>query len=102
MPLSMLEVVAPGNRIVEQPIEVSGFGGSAYFILGYFSLDLTIRSIRAANQGNWVIRNSERILVASAMILERNIICSLLQIHTRTHEIHSVVISDQCAKILLA
>lgn len=43
MPPSSLEVVGiPQVRVVKQLIEVSSFGGSESFTLGYINVDLTI------------------------------------------------------------
>lgn len=49
MSLSMLEAMGISlERIIKQLIEVSSFGGSASFTIGYINLDLTIRLMRAA------------------------------------------------------
>lgn len=49
MPLTTLEVVGfPSSRIIEQPIDVSNFGGNAFFTLGYIHLDRTIGPMQAA------------------------------------------------------
>lgn len=46
--LSIIKVGGIPRDRIEQPIEVSGFEGSASFTLGYLNLDLTIRSMREA------------------------------------------------------
>lgn len=49
MPFLTIEVIGtPRSRIMEYPIEVSGFGGNASFTLGYVNLDLTIKPMPAA------------------------------------------------------
>lgn len=39
------EVKIPRDRVVEQSVEVSGFGDTAPFTLGYINVDLTIGPI---------------------------------------------------------
>lgn len=47
MPLSMLEVVGiPESKIIDQSIEILGFGGNVPFTLSYTNLDLTMGPIR--------------------------------------------------------
>lgn len=48
MTLSTFEAVGTHRRLVELPIEVLGFGGTASFTLGNINLNLTIRLMGAA------------------------------------------------------
>lgn len=50
MTLSTFEAVGTHRRLVELPIEVLGFGGTASFTLGNINLNLTIRLMGAATQ----------------------------------------------------
>lgn len=51
MPLSTIEAIGtPEERNVEQLIDVSGFGGSTSFNIGYINLDLNIRPMQVVTR----------------------------------------------------
>lgn len=51
MPLLRLEAVGiPRDHVVEQPIEVSGLGGNAFFTLGYVNADFVMGLLKTATR----------------------------------------------------